>query len=312
MAEPPDRIARLRGLEAHLAACIHGQDHILPRIAAAFCRGALGLASPDRPRASLLLVGPTGTGKSETFACATDYVLGPGHLVTFDMSEYQDRSAVNKLLGEDREDPGLLGLAMAEVDEAGILFDELEKAHPLVFDLFLQIMWHGRITLATGQVLRFGKHFVGFTSNLGSADAMRMEHSKQASIEQAVLRCVERTLRPEFIGRLDEKCVFARLGPDVQREICELEVRRETERLRGLGYDLEISREAMEFLVREGFHPQLGARPLRKTVERHMQDAVMYELFASGIACGRLIFDEEKLRLAIRPCLGKIQDVKYS
>lgn len=299
MAEPPDRIARLRGLEAHLAACIHGQDHILPRIAAAFCRGALGLASPDRPRASLLLVGPTGTGKSETFACATDYVLGPGHLVTFDMSEYQDRSAVNKLLGEDREDPGLLGLALADVGEVGILFDELEKAHPLVFDLFLQILWHGRITLATGQVIRFGKHFLGFTSNIGSADAMRMEHSKPTSIEQATLRCIERTLRPEFVGRLDEKCVFARLGPDVQREICELEVGKEIERLRGLGYNLEISPEAMEFLVREGFHPQLGARPLRKTIERQLQNVVARELLAFGVCSGRIVPDPRASHLVV-------------
>src|SRR5438309_621812 len=95
----PDRIAHLRGLEAHLGRHIRGQDHALPRIAAAFARGALAVTSPDRPRGSLLFVGPTGTGKTETFACATDYVFGPGHLVTFDMSEYQDRSAIGKLLG---------------------------------------------------------------------------------------------------------------------------------------------------------------------------------------------------------------------
>ncbi len=283
------RIAHLRGLEAHLRARIRGQDHVLPRIAAGFCRGAMQLASPERPRGSFLLVGPTGTGKTETFAAATDYVFGPGHLVSFDMSEYQDRDAVNKLLGECRVDQGLLGRALASAPEGGVLFDEMEKAHPLVLDLFLQILWHGRITVATGQTFRFENHFVGFTSNIGSAEAMRMEHSRLASIEQAVLRSVERTLRPELVGRIDEKLVFARLTSDVQREICALEVRRETERLHRFGYDLEVSREAMEFLLREGFHPRLGARHIRKTVERNLQDAVVRGLFATGVAQGRVM-----------------------
>lgn len=294
-----DRIAHLRGLEAHLRARIRGQDHLLPRIAAAFCRGALGLAAPDRPRGSLLLVGPTGTGKSEVFTCATDYVFGPGHLVTFDLSEYQDRSAVNKLLGEDRSDSGLLGRALQNLPSGGLLFDEIEKAHPLVMDLFLQVLWRGAITVATGQSCSFGQYVVGFASNIGAADAMRMAHSRFASIEQATLRRLEQTLRPELVGRLDEKLVFARLNPSVQEEICVLEVQRETERLRGLGYDLTVSREAMEFLVREGFHPHLGARPLRKTVERQLQDAVLRGLFARGLASGRIEVDTSQRRLRL-------------
>jgi ATP-dependent Clp protease ATP-binding subunit ClpB len=300
VAEFGDRLAHLSGLEPHLRAHIRGQDHLLPRVAAGFSRGALQLTSPDRPRGSFLFVGPTGTGKTETFACATDYVFGPGHLVSFDMSEYQDRSAVNKLLGEDRGDPGLLGRSLLSVPAGGVLFDEMEKAHPLILDLFLQILWQGRITVATGQTFRFRDYFVGFTSNIGSADAMRMEHSKFASVEQAVLRSVERTLRPELVGRIDEKLVFARLSPEVQREICALEVKKETDRLRGLGYDLAVSREAMEFLVREGFHPQLGARPLRKTVERQLQDAVVRDLFATGCGRGVLALGEDLRHVAIR------------
>ncbi len=294
-----DRIAHLRGLEAHLRGHIRGQDHLLTRIAAVFCRGALGLAAPDRPQGSLLLVGPTGTGKSEAFTCATEYVFGSGHLVTFDMSEYQDKTAVNKLLGEDRSDPGLLGRALQNLPSGGLLFDEIEKAHPLVMDLFLQVLWRGCITVATGQTYSFGHYVVGLTSNIGAADAMRMEHSRFATIEQATLRRIEQTLRPELVGRLDEKLVFARLGPSVQEEICVLEVQRETARLRGLGHDLVVSREALEFLVREGFHPQLGARPLRKTVERQLQDAVVRSLFARGLASGSVEADVSQRRLQI-------------
>ncbi|NOT95211.1 MAG: ATP-dependent Clp protease ATP-binding subunit [Nitrospira sp.] len=298
MADPA-RIAHLRGLEAHLRANIRGQDHLLPRIAASFARGAIGIVSPDRPRGSLLFVGPTGTGKTETFLRATEYVFGPGHLVSFDMSEYQDRSAVNKLLGEDRGDMGLMGRALTAVKSGGVLFDEVEKAHPLVLDLFLQILWQGRITVATGEVFRFGGYFVGFTSNIGAAEAMRMEHLRLASVEQTTLRRVEQELRPELVGRIDEKLVFARLGPDVQREICALEVARETARLRAVGFDLEVSHEALEFLIREGFHSLHGARPLRKVVERHLQDAVVRDLFATGCGCGRIMKTEGARRLMV-------------
>lgn len=301
MSDLEERVAHLRGLEAHLRRNIRGQDHVLPRIAAAFARGALGISSPDRPRGSFLFVGPTGTGKTETFSCATDYVFGPGHLVSFDMSEYHDRTAVNKLLGEARDDAGLLGRALGSVASGGVLFDEIEKAHPLVLDLLLQILWHGRVTVATGETLRFGGYFVGFTSNIGATDAMRMERSSLASVEQAVLRRVEQELRPELVGRIDEKLVFARLPPTVQREICELEVAREVARLRAGGFDLKISRAALEFLAREGFHPQLGARQIRKTVERHLQDAVVRGLFNAGVVRGEATPDhEDRRRLTIR------------
>ena len=299
MGELRHRIAHLRDLELHLRANIRGQDHVLPAVAAGFSRGALELASRDRPRGSFLFVGPTGCGKTETFVCATNYVFGPGHLISFDMSEYHDISAVNKLLGADRTDSGLLGRALQEIHEGSVLFDEMEKAHPLVLDLFLQILWHGRITVATGQTFQFGRFFVGFTSNIGAADAMRMEHSKFSSVEQATLRRVEQALRPELVGRIDEKLVFARLAPDVQREICALEVSRETARLRELGYDLVVSRAAMEFLIREGFDPTLGARPLRKTVERQLQDAVVRDLFHSGCGAGHVVCDLAARRLVI-------------
>jgi ATP-dependent Clp protease ATP-binding subunit ClpB len=282
----PAVIAHLRGLEPFLRSRIRGQDHLLTKVAAAFCRAGLALTPPDRPRAALLLVGPTGVGKSETFRLACDYVYGTHRLTTFDMSEYQDRSAVNKLIGEDREDPGLLGRALRDVPAGGVLFDEVEKAHPLVLDVFLQILWGGRVTVATGEIVSFGDRIVGFTSNIGAAEAMRMERVRFASVEQATLRRVEQSLRPELVGRIDEKLVFARLGPDMQREICGLEVARETARLQALGYNVAVSTEALELLMREGFHPQLGARPLRKTVERQLQDAVVRSLFARGSCTG--------------------------
>ncbi len=298
----PIRLAHLRGLAPHLSARVRGQEHLLPRVADGFARAALALPDAERPAASMLLVGPTGTGKSKTFLDACAYTFGSSRCATFDMSEYQDQSAVNKLLGESRDDPGLLGRTLDAVPSGGLLFDEIEKAHRLVMDLFLQILWRGCITVATGQTYRMGTYVIGFTSNIGAADAMRMAHSTFASIEQATLRRVSQSLCPEFVGRLDEKLVFAGLTPTVQREICCLEVATETARLRTQGYDLAVSPEALEFLMREGFHPEHGARSLHKAVASHLQTAVLRSLFASGHASGFVVPETKRRGLGI--CAG--------
>lgn len=295
----PARIAHLRGLEAHLRSRIIGQEHVLPRVAAVFGRGECGMVDPARPRGSLLFAGPTGSGKSETFKCAVEYALGSGKILSFDMSEYQDRSAVHRLLGQDRDDPGLLGRALRAHPDGALFFDEMDKAWPALLDVCLQILWDGRVTVATGQTFSFGNYYVGFATNIGGAEAMRMEHSNATRVEQAVLRRLRECLRPEFFGRLGEVLVFQKLSPEAQRRICDLEVRKETARLRTVGYDLELSREAMEFLVREGFHPQLGARPLRKLVECQLQDAVVRGLYTSGSGCGLVVRDAGAPRLVL-------------
>lgn len=290
-------MARLRGLESHLRGRIRGQDHVLRRVAAPLVSAEMGLAAPGRPRGSFLFIGPTGTGKTELALAFTDYLLGPDHLHRFDLSEYQNQSSVDKLIGADRSDRGLLGQVLTTAFRGTLLFDEMEKAHPLVLDLFLQLLDPGRITLATGETLSLADWYIVFTSNLGSAEAMRMERSSFATVEAAVLRRVTQKLRPEFGPRIDEKLVFARLTPEVQHEICELLVARESARLRELGHDFQVSREALEFLVREGYDPLLGARPMRRAVERHLQSAVVQSLFACGYARGRLESDGLRLKV---------------
>lgn len=288
MTGPEERVARLAGLEAHLRARIRGQDHVLARVAALLARGEMGLADARRPRGSLFFVGPTGTGKTELALCFSEYLFGPECVARFDMSEYQNATAVERLIGGDERDAGLLGRALTRDDRGTLLFDEIEKAHPRVLDLFLQMLDAGRITLATGETKSLAARYLVFTSNLGAAEAMRMERSSRASVEASVLRRIEQELRPEFVGRIDEKAVFARLSPDVQREICELHVACEVTRLRGLGYDLRVSREAIEFLLREGYDARFGARPMRRAVERHLQEAVVRDLFASGVGAGQI------------------------
>ena len=269
-----DFLTKLRYMETHLKANIKGQDHVLPRICSVLQRGELSLAHPSRPKGSLLFVGPTGVGKTEVTTCFTDYLFGDGYLHRFDMSEFQNQSSVGLLLGASSSEVGMLGRALNKHGRGTLLWDEIEKAHPLVLDLFLQMLDAGRITLANGETWSLNDYYIVFTSNIGAAEAMRMESSAFATIERTVLRRVDQVLRPELVARINEKLVFNRLPYVIQREICELMVKREVARLRQQGYELSISAETVEALVREGFHRTLGARPMRNTIDRVLQEEI--------------------------------------
>lgn len=281
-------LERLRGLPAHLAAHIKGQGHVLVRVASVLTRGELGVAHPRRPRGSFLFIGPTGVGKTETANVFTAYLSGGAQPIRFDMSEYQLQESVDKLIGESRDDPGLLGRAVRGVGTGTLLFDEIEKAHPLVLDLFLQVLEDARITLATGETLDLRGFYVVITSNIGSIETMRMESAPFASVERTVLMRVREQLRPELVGRVTDMLVFARLDYATQRTICEAMIAAETARLAALGHRIEVGADAVEFLVRQGYHRLLGARPMRSVVERHLQEAVVEGVLDGGDGSGRL------------------------
>jgi ATP-dependent Clp protease ATP-binding subunit ClpA len=271
----PDHLEKLRRLSEHLREHIKGQDHVIDPVCSVLLRGELGLANPSRPRGSFLFVGPTGVGKTEIANVFTSYLFAESKPLRFDMSEYQNQSSVEKLIGAHPDDAGLLGRALARANRGTLLFDEVEKAHPLVLDLFLQILDDAAITLATGERKNLSGFYVVFTSNIGAAEAMRMQSAPFASIERTVLARVGQQLRPELVGRMTEKIVFNRLPYAVQREICEHMINHEQTRLRDLGHEVEIAPEEFERLLREGHHKTLGARPMRAAVERHMQGVVM-------------------------------------
>jgi len=285
----PALMERLRGLPVHLASKIKGQAHVLPRICSVLTRGELGVAYPRRPRGSFLFVGPTGVGKTETTNIFSAYLGNGAEPIRFDMSEYQLQGSVDKLIGEQRDDPGLHGRAVRGVTRGTLLFDEIEKAHPLVLDLFLQILEDARITLATGEILDLRPFYIVCTSNIGSEETMRMESAPFASVERTVLMRVRERLRPELVGRVNEILVYSRLPYLIQRQICEDLIANERARLAALGHAIEVSLEAVEFLVRHGYHRTLGARPMRGTVERYLQEAVANNLLSGGAGSGRLL-----------------------
>lgn len=271
----PERLAQLRGLEAHLSQQILGQDQVIPRVVAALHRGELGLSAPTRPRGSFLFLGPTGVGKTELTIAFTNYLLGTDKLFRFDMSEFQTQESVAVLLGGRIGEVGLLGLARAKSNTGTLLFDEIEKAHPRVLDLFLQILDAARVTMANGETLDLSGFYVVFTSNIAASEILNLQHSSFATMERHVLGKTQQSLRPELFARIAEKLVFNRLSYDVQIAIAQLHIARELDFLRSKGFDLSIDDAVLPFLVQRGFHPRLGARPLRDAIETHLRGAVV-------------------------------------
>jgi ATP-dependent Clp protease ATP-binding subunit ClpB len=295
---------RLRVLRTHLESNILGQSHLMERVVSVLVRGEMGVAHPDRPKGSFLFVGPTGVGKTELAQVFTAHLFDGRKPVRFDMSEYQNQSSVEKLIGHAMGEIGLLGRALQGVEDGTLLFDELEKAHPLILDLFLQILNEATITLASGERKNLSRFYVVFTSNIGSSEVMRMTSAPMATVERTVLNRVGQQLRPELVGRITEKIVFARLQFETQRDICELMIAREQARLDRLGYPVETTPEAVEFLIRRGYHKTLGARPMRATVERFLQDAITESLLRNDGGCGRLAVASEQNRLTFKSAIS--------
>src|SRR5438552_7538395 len=287
-------------LESVLRAEIRGQDHVIPRVVSVLQRGQLGLSKLGRPRGSFLFLGPTGVGKTELTQAFTRHLFGAQNLVRFDMSEFQTQESLGLLLGSRPGENGFFGAAYGRTDEGTMLFDEVEKAHPRVMDVFLQMLDAARVTVATGETLDLSSFYVVMTSNIGSAELMSLQHSSDATLERHVLTRAQQSLRPEIFARISEKLVFHRLSYEHQLEIAEKFLAKEVDFLRGRGHELIIDASVLPFLVRKGFHPKLGARPMRDAVVKLVGDAVAVDLLTGGTGSGTLVADEVADCLAIR------------
>jgi ATP-dependent Clp protease ATP-binding subunit ClpB len=288
------KLERLREVDGVLRKEIRGQSQVLPRVVSVVRRGELSLTKPARPRGSFLLLGPTGVGKTETVVVLTNQIFGPEKLFRFDMSEFQTQESLGLLLGARLGEAGYFGAVRERAAEGSLLFDEAEKAHPRVLDILLQLLDAARITIATGQTLDFSGFYIWLTSNIGSAELMSLQHSNEATMERHVLSRAQQALRPEIFARITEKLVFGRLSYEHQLEIAEKFLLREIEFLAARGHTLELDKAVLPFLVRKGFHPKLGARPMRDAVEKQVGDALAEHLLAGKNSGGRLLVDESR------------------
>ena len=294
-------VGDLNGLESHLLSKIKGQNHVIARVCSVLERGQLGLQPIDKPLGSFLFLGPTGVGKTELTLEFTRYLFGGNEVYRFDMSEFLHLDNVKLFMGDETGNPGRLGYVLSQHQQGVLLFDEIEKAHRLIWDLFLQMLDAARITLNDHRTYDLSGFYLVCTSNIGSQRLLRPTRLPFTTLERAVISELHKFFRPELVGRFDEKIVFKPLSPDTQREIGQFAIFEELARFREKGFNLRVPEEAFEFLVRRGIHKAFGARPMKKTVQKFIGDAIAQALKSGAQPSGTLAVSPLADHLTIEP-----------
>jgi ATP-dependent Clp protease ATP-binding subunit ClpC len=285
---------RLMRLEEELHGRIVGQEEAVAAVAQAVRRSRAGLSDPNRPDGSFLFLGPTGVGKTELARALAEALFGDESLmVRFDMSEFQERHTVSRLVGAPPgyvgyEEAGQLSEAVRRRPYAVLLFDEIEKAHGDVFNILLQILDDGRLTDSQGRVVDFKNTIVIMTSNLG-ADRIQQYARTGGDFERLkadLMEVLSQSFRPEFINRIDEIIVFKALTDEQLAEISRLLLDRVARRLRAQRIEVVFDDEATQLVAREGFDPEYGARPLRRTIQRMVENELSRMLLGGSLEPG--------------------------
>jgi len=280
---------KLLALESHLGARVIGQDPAVRALADAVRRGRVGLRDAKRPIGSFLFLGSSGVGKTELAKALADLLFDDEHALTrLDMSEFMEKHTVSRLLGSppgyaDSEQGGYLTEAVRRRPYSVVLFDEIEKAHPDVFNVLLQVLDDGRLTDSRGRVAHFADTVIILTSNIG---ARRLIEEARSSSRDAVMTAVmtelRATLRPELLNRIDEIVIFEALGKPELARILELQLKGLERMLGQRGVTLRLSDAAKQLIVELGYDPAFGARPLRRVIQQKLQDPLAQMLLARG------------------------------
>jgi ATP-dependent Clp protease ATP-binding subunit ClpB len=288
---------KLLHLEEELHERVIGQHQAVTAVADAIQRSRAGLSDPNRPIASFLFLGPTGVGKTElSKALAAQLFDSEEAMVRIDMSEYMEKHAVSRLIGAPPgyvgyEEGGQLTEAVRRRPYAVILFDEVEKAHPDVFNVMLQILDDGRVTDGQGRTVDFTNTVLILTSNIGSASILDLagDPARHGEMERRVNEALRAHFRPEFLNRLDETIIFHSLRADELRRIVELQVKRLEKRLEERKMGLELDGEALDWLAAIGYDPVYGARPLKRAIQRELETPIAKAILAGAFTPGSTI-----------------------
>jgi ATP-dependent Clp protease ATP-binding subunit ClpB len=298
---------KLLHLEDELHHRVIGQQEAVTAVADAIQRSRAGLSDPNRPIASFVFLGPTGVGKTELAKALAAYMFDTEEaLVRIDMSEYMDKHNVSRLIGAPPgyvgyEEGGQLTEAIRRRPYAVILFDEIEKAHPDVFNIFLQILDDGRVTDAQGRTVDFKNSIIIMTSNIGSQYILDIsgDDTRYDEMRNRVMEAMRNSFRPEFLNRLDELIIFHSLQKSELRNIVQLQVDRLRQRLTDRKMALKLSSAALDFLAEVGYDPVFGARPLKRAIQRELETQIAKAILRGDFSDGDTIFvDVQNERLA--------------
>ena len=320
-----EEAARLLRMEEEIHRRMVDQTQAVNAVSRAIRRSRSGLKDPQRPVGSFLFLGPTGVGKTELARSLAEFLFGSEEaMVRFDMSEYMERHEVAKLIGAPPgyvgfEEGGKLTEALRRRPYSVVLFDEIEKAHPDIFNILLQILEDGRLTDGQGHTVDFRNSVVIMTSNIGAKDAMKGQGLGFAApgqgempdwerVRTGIVDSVKKTFRPEFINRIDEMIVFEPLGREDLLKVLDLMLREVSERLSEKGIHIEIPVEARTLLLDKGYDPKYGARPLRRAVQRLIEDRLADLVLEGRVPDGsRISVSVEDGELVLVPNAGSLE-----
>ena len=292
---------KLLHLEEELHKRVIGQDEAIQAVSDAVRRSRAGLQDPKRPIGSFIFLGTTGVGKTELAKALAEYLFDDETLMTrIDMSEYQEKFSVSRLIGAPPgyvgyDEGGQLTEAVRRKPYSVVLFDEIEKAHPDVFNILLQVLDDGRLTDNKGRVVNFKNTIIIMTSNLGSAyiqsqfeklNENSSAQAREALIEETqkeVMNMLKKTIRPEFLNRIDETIMFLPLTHDQIKQVVSLQIQGITKMLEGNGVKLKLTDEALNFLADAGYDPEFGARPVKRAIQRYLLNDLSKTMLAQNI-----------------------------
>jgi ATP-dependent Clp protease ATP-binding subunit ClpB len=279
-------------MEERLRERVVNQDQAIEKIARVVRRSRSGLQDPDRPLGSFIFLGPTGVGKTELVKALTAFLFNDEDaMIRIDMSEYMEKHSVARLLGAPPgyigyDEGGYLTEAVRRRPYSVVLLDEIEKAHPDVFNVLLQVLDDGRLTDGQGRTVDFKNTLVIMTSNLGSRTILNMADSDRDEVEKAVLEEVRSHFRPEFLNRVDDMTVFNHLRREDIEQIVDLQFSSLSQRLEAQGLDAHLTEDAQALLAEEGYDPVYGARPLKRAIQRLVLDPLAEEIIRGELTSG--------------------------